>query len=72
MRPVKKTNKEVQRRTVERLTVINALNLLRVVSLVSTNRVHFSRFVRWFVINNGKTDVIISVNFNRTYSIITL
>jgi len=63
---------EVYRRTVERLKVLNALNLLRVVPLVNINRVHFSHIiVRWFIINNGNTAVIISVNFNVTYNIIT-
>jgi hypothetical protein len=68
----KRTNKEVYRRTVEKLAVLKALNLLRVVPLVSINRVHFSHIiVRWFIINNGKMAVIISVNFNVTYNIIT-
>ena len=70
MRPLK-TNTEVYRRTVERLTVFSALNVLRVVPLDGTNRVHFSHIVvRWFIKNNGKTAVIISVNFNLTHNII--
>ena len=68
----KRTNKEVYRRTVESLAVLKVLQLLRVVPLVIIKRVHFSHvIVRWFIVNNGKMAVKVSVNFNVTYNIIT-
>jgi hypothetical protein len=49
--------------------MLNAINLLRDLTMASIIRVHFPHIiVRWLIINNVKTAVIISVNFNVLYN----